>query len=106
MTTRAEAIRRVIREGEALAEILRRADWAAYPELSAALRRAWAKARPRRRSPGRPGPGRPPLLTPRAKKEIVHRVERGEKVRQLAVEYGVHPQTIYSALRARQSSGR
>lgn len=46
-----------------------------------------------------------PSLTSEQKQEIINRIkEKGEKVADLAKEYGVVPKTIYNLL-ARQSSG-
>lgn len=48
-----------------------------------------------------------PSLTPEQKREIVARVkEKGEKVADLAKEYGAHPRNIYGFLsRSGQNSG-
>jgi len=48
-----------------------------------------------------------PLLTPEQKQEIVDRIkERGERVADLAKEYGVQPRIIYGYLsRSGQNSG-
>ena len=48
-----------------------------------------------------------PSLTPEQKREIVARVkEKGERVADLAKEYGVHPRNIYGFLsRSGQHSG-
>lgn len=48
-----------------------------------------------------------PLLTPEQKREIIARVkEKGERVADLAKEYGVQPRTIYGYLsRSGQNSG-
>jgi len=48
-----------------------------------------------------------PSLTPEQKREIVARIkEKGERVADLAKEYGVHPRTIYGFLsRSGQRSG-
>jgi len=48
-----------------------------------------------------------PLLTPEQKREIISRIkEKGERVADLAKEYGVQPRTIYGYLsRSGQHSG-
>ncbi|MDI6883009.1 MAG: transposase [Patescibacteria group bacterium] len=48
-----------------------------------------------------------PLLTPEQKREIVARIkEKGERVADLAKEYGVQPRNIYGYLsRSEQNSG-
>ena len=48
-----------------------------------------------------------PSLTPEQKREIITRIkEKGERVADLAKEYGIHPRTIYGFLsRSGQSSG-
>lgn len=48
-----------------------------------------------------------PLLTPEQKQEIISRIkEKGERVADLAKEYGVQPRTIYGYLsRSGQNSG-
>lgn len=48
-----------------------------------------------------------PSLAPEQKREIIIRIkEKGERVADLAKEYGVHPRTIYGFLsRSSQNSG-
>lgn len=48
-----------------------------------------------------------PLLDPEQKREIISRIkEKGERVADLAKEYGIHPKTIYGYLsRSGQNSG-